>query len=468
MSHPRTKIVCTLGPATSERDAICSLAKSGMNVARLNFSHGTHDQHAARIAIVRSIAAELSCPIAILGDLQGPRIRIGDLPGTLQLEDGSDIVLAPEGAARAGDIPVTYEKLAADVHVGDRILIADGLIELVVLDVEPPRVSARVLHGGPLSSHKGINLPGVQVSVPSLTDKDREDVAFAVDQGLDYLALSFVRRAQDIAELRAMIPKDLLVVAKIEKDVALNNIESIVRASDAVMVARGDLGVELPFEEVPFAQKRIITLCNRLGRPVITATQMLESMIVNPRPTRAEASDVANAILDGTDAVMLSAETASGQYPRLAVEAMARIILEIESHPTGRRDDRVMPRDGSVSTEQAIAAAAAAAVRMLGAPAMIVFTKSGATARVIASHRPNVPILVLTDVERTYRQLALVWGVIPELVPHCETYDDMLKFALEAVERRGLARPDDRVVVTAGVPFDVPGTTNLLKVETVP
>ncbi len=467
MSYPRTKIVCTLGPATSERDGICSLVKAGMNVARLNFSHGTHEQHAARIATIRSVAAELSCPLAILGDLQGPRIRIGELPGLIQLEDGSDVVLAPDGDARAGEIPVTYPNLSADVHVGDRILIADGLIELVVLDVEPPRVTARVLHGGPLSSHKGINLPGVQVSVPSLTDKDREDVAFAVDQGLDYLALSFVRRAQDIAELRAMIPKDLLVVAKIEKDVALNNIESIVRASDAVMVARGDLGVELPFEEVPFAQKRIITLCNRLGRPVITATQMLESMIVNPRPTRAEASDVANAILDGTDAVMLSAETASGQYPRLAVEAMARIVLEIESHPTSRRDDRSMPRDGSVSTEQAIAAAAAAAVRMLGAPAIIVFTKSGATARVIASHRPNVPILVLTDVERTYRQLALVWGVIPELVPHCETYDDMLKFALEAVERGGLARPDDRVVVTAGVPFDTPGTTNLLKVETV-
>jgi pyruvate kinase len=468
VSYPRTKIVCTLGPASSERDAICSLVKAGMNVARLNFSHGTHDQHAARIATIRSVADELQCPLAILGDLQGPRIRIGDLPGILQLEGGTDVVLAPDGAARAGEIPVTYEKLASDVHVGDRLLIADGLIELVALDVEPPRVSARVLHGGPLSSHKGINLPGVQVSVPSLTEKDREDVAFAVDQGLDYLALSFVRRAADLAELRELIPKELLVVSKIEKDVALNNIESIVRASDAVMVARGDLGVELPFEEVPFAQKRIITLCNRLGRPVITATQMLESMITNPRPTRAEASDVANAILDGTDAVMLSAETATGQYPRLAVEAMARIVLEIESHPSSRRDDRALPRDGSVSTEQAIAAAAAAAVRMLGAPAIIVFTKSGATARVIASHRPNVPILVLTDVDRTYRQLALVWGVIPELVPHCNTYDDMLQFALEAVQRRGLARPGDRVVVTAGVPFDVPGTTNLLKVETVP
>jgi pyruvate kinase len=467
VSYPRTKIVCTLGPASSERDAICDLIKAGMNVARLNFSHGTHDQHAARIRTVRAVANELRCPVAILGDLQGPRIRIGDVPDIIQLADGGDVVLAPEPAAAAGEIPVSYENLATDVHVGDRILVADGLIELVVLEVHPPRVTARVLHGGPLASHKGINLPGVQVSVPSLTEKDREDVAFAVDQGLDYLALSFVRRAADIAELREMIPKELLVVAKIEKDVALNNIESIVRTSDAVMVARGDLGVELPFEEVPFAQKRIITLCNRLGRPVITATQMLESMITNPRPTRAEASDVANAILDGTDAVMLSAETATGQYPRLAVEAMARIVVEIESHPSTRRDDRAMPRDGSVSTEQAIAAAASAAVRMLGAPAIIVFTKSGATARVIASHRPNVPILVLTDVERTYRQLALVWGVIPELVPHCETYDDMLKFALEAVERRGLARPADRVVVTAGVPFDVPGSTNLMKVETV-
>jgi pyruvate kinase len=468
VSYPRTKIVCTIGPASSEREAVCSLVKAGMNVARLNFSHGTHDQHAARIETIRSVAAELNIPLALLGDLQGPRIRIGDLPGMIQLADGGDVVLAPEQDARAGELPVTYENMADDVHVGDRILIADGLIELVVLDVVPPRVAARVLHGGPLSSHKGINLPGVQVSVPSLTDKDREDVAFAVDQELDYLALSFVRRAADLAELRELIPKELLVVAKIEKDVALNNIEPIVRGSDAVMVARGDLGVELPFEEVPFAQKRIITLCNRLGRPVITATQMLESMIANPRPTRAEASDVANAILDGTDAVMLSAETATGQYPRLAVEAMARIILEIESHPYGRRDDRAVPRDGTISTEQAIAAAASAAVRMLGAPAIIVFTKSGATARVIASHRPNVPILVLTDVDRTYRQLALVWGVIPEIVPHCDTYDDMLKFALEAVVRRGLAHPGDRVVVTAGVPFDVPGTTNLLKVETVP
>jgi len=439
---------------------------AGLNVARINFSHSTHEQHAATIALVRDVARQAGRPIAILGDLQGPRIRIGELPEARTLEDGSDIVLVPEPFAQAGEIPVTYESLADDVHVGDRVLINDGLLELVVLDVTKPRVTARVLHGGPLGSHKGINLPGVQVSAPSITDKDREDVAFAVEQGLDYIALSFVRRAQDIAELKSMIPKSMLVVAKIEKDSALENIESIVRASDGVMVARGDLGVELPFEEVPYAQKRIIALCNRLGRPVITATQMLESMITHPRPTRAEASDVANAILDGTDAVMLSAETAAGQYPRLAVEAMSRIIAEIEGKPLqfGHEDRR---REMAMSTEFAIAAASAAAVSMLNAPVLIVFTKSGFSARVVASHRPSVPILVLTDVPQTYRQLALVWGVIPELVPHCGTYDEMVRLALEAVQRRDLARPGDRVVVTAGVPFDVPGTTNLLKVETV-
>jgi pyruvate kinase len=463
----RTKIVCTLGPSSSSREALRSLVEAGLNVARINFSHGTHEQHAATIALVREVADEMGRPVAILGDLQGPRIRIGDLPAPRELEDGSDLILVPEGEEQGEEVPVTYENLSKDVHVGDRILINDGLIELVVLDVTGSRVTSRVLHGGKLSSHKGMNLPGVQVSAPSITDKDREDVAFAVQQDLEYVALSFVRRAQDIAELRTLIPKSTLVVAKIEKDSALENIETIVRASDGVMVARGDLGVELPFEEVPYAQKRIIALCNRLGRPVITATQMLESMITHPRPTRAEASDVANAILDGTDAVMLSAETAAGQYPRLAVEAMSRIIVEIEGKPQPWRRDSRRLGETAMSTEFAIAASGAAAVTMLNAPCIIVFTKSGFSARIVASHRPSVPILVLTDIPRTYRQLALVWGVIPELVPHCDSYDQMVRLALEAVQRRELARPGDRVVVTAGVPFDVPGTTNLLKVETV-
>jgi pyruvate kinase len=467
LRYCRTKIVCTLGPSSSTRDALRGLVGAGLNVARINFSHSTHEQHAATIALVRDVAAETKRPIAILGDLQGPRIRIGELGQPRDLPDGSDVVFAPEGKENGAEIPVTYEALADDVNDGDRILINDGLIELVVLDVSKPRVTARVVHGGQLSSHKGINLPGVQVSAPSITAKDREDIAFAVQQELEYIALSFVRRAQDIAELRQLVTKHMLVVAKIEKDSALENIESIVRASDGVMVARGDLGVELPFEEVPYAQKRIIALCNRLGRPVITATQMLESMITHPRPTRAEASDVANAILDGTDAVMLSAETATGQYPRLAVEAMTRIITEIETRVRPRHRDDRRRNETAISTEFAIAAASAAAVTMLDAPVLIVFTKSGFSARVVAAHRPSVPILVLTDVPRTFRQLALVWGVIPELVKHCNTYDEMVKLALEAVQRRGLARDGDRVVVTAGVPFDVPGTTNLLKVETV-
>ena len=466
---PRTKIVCTLGPATATEEAIRSLIEAGMNVARLNFSHGTHSQHVETIELVRRVADELGCPVAILGDLQGPRIRVGDIPGTIYVEPGEDVVLVHEGLEQEGEIPITYDHLADDVHVGDRILVDDGLIELLAMDVQAPRVTARVVHGGPINPHKGLNLPGVHVSAPSITEKDIADVHFAIEQDLDYLALSFVRRARDIEALRAMIPKGLLIVAKIEKDVALANIESIIQASDCVMVARGDLGVELPFEEVPGAQKRIIALANTLGRPVITATQMLESMIENPRPTRAEASDVANAILDGTDAVMLSAETAAGAYPRLAVEAMRRIITEVERHPPLTLVRRSGDRDssGAIATEVAIAAATTAAVGMLHAPLVVVFTKSGFSAKIVAAHRPGVSILVLTDQPRTYRQLALVWGVIPELVPHCENYDEMMARAKDTVVARELAGKGDRIIVTAGVPFDVPGTTNLLKVETV-
>jgi pyruvate kinase len=467
----RTKIVCTTGPASSSPAVLRSLIAAGMNVARINFSHGTHEQHAEVIGAVRRLAKDAGRPVAILADLQGPRIRIGDIPAPIMLVEGSDMVLVPEAVAEVGEVPVTYGELANDVKVGDRILINDGLLDLVVLDVHAPRVVARVVHGGPMASHKGINLPGVLVSAPSITEKDRADITFAVAQEVDYLALSFVRRAKDIEGLRRLIPPHMLVVAKIEKDTALANLDSILRVADGVMVARGDLGVELPFEEVPIAQKRIISLANAAGRPVITATQMLESMIENPRPTRAEASDVANAILDGTDAVMLSAETATGQYPELAVRAMSRIITEIESHPAPRQratdHARLRRSDGPVETEDAIAAATVAAVRMLAVPLIIVFTKSGFSARVVASHRPEVPILAATDVERTYRQLALVWGVQPELVPSSGSYNEMVGHALAAARRRGLAKEGERVVVTAGVPFDQPGSTNLMKVEVV-
>jgi pyruvate kinase len=463
----RTKIVCTLGPSSATSEVIGSLLDAGMSVARINFSHGTHDEHARTIAIVRQLAAERKRPVAILGDLQGPRIRIGEMKAPVSVAPGDQVILCDEAVCTGTDLPVTYTDIARDVKTGDRVLIDDGLIELVVLDIRSQRVVTRVLHGGEIRGHKGMNLPGVQVSAPSITDKDRADAKFAVEQGLDYLALSFVRRVEDLAALRELIPKDLLVISKIEKDSALHDIENIIRASDGVMVARGDLGVELPFEEVPLVQKRLIRLANQIGRPVITATQMLESMIEHPRPTRAEASDVANAILDGTDAVMLSAETAAGAYPELAVRAMRRIIAEIEKNGVPpRREERKAGLVGA-STEETIAVATRAAAVLLDAPLVVVFTKSGFSARIVASQRPDVPILGLTPVERTYHQLSLIWGVIPALGPPVDTYVKMFEYARTEILQRGLAKEGDRVLVTAGVPFDVPGTTNLVKVEVV-
>jgi pyruvate kinase len=462
-----TKIVATIGPASASPDVIRQLILAGVNVARLNFSHGVHEAHARTVETIRSIALDLGRPIAILGDLQGPRIRIGTLAEAIPLAEGQKVVLAPEGIAAGAEIPVTYGELAHDVQVGGTVLVDDGLIALTVEKIAGQRVHAVVKYGGLLKSNKGMNLPGVDVSAPSLTDKDREDIPFAIEHDLDYLALSFVRRPEDIEELRALLPKGMLIVAKIEKDSALERIEAILKVSDAVMVARGDLGVELPFEQVPLQQKRIIGLANRYGRPVITATQMLESMVQHPRPTRAEASDVANAILDGTDAVMLSAETAAGLHPALAVQAMRRIATAAEQAPVARGQgiDRLQP--GQATTEETIASASVTAVRLLGSSTIVVFTKSGFSARIVAARRPGVRIVVLTDNVRTYRQLALVWGVVPILVPHCDTYDQMAELAREHLVQRGLAKRGDRIVVTAGVPFDVPGSTNQLKVELV-
>ena len=466
MRHDTTKIVCTLGPSSSSPDIIRQLMQAGMNVARLNFSHGTHEMHAKLLATIRSVSEDLGQPIALLGDLQGPRIRIGVLTEAMPLAEGQRLVLAPEAVAGPDAIPVTYE-LARDVQPGGSILVDDGLIALRVDAIDGERVHVTVRYGGLLKSNKGMNLPGIDVSAPSLTEKDLEDVPFAIEQDLDYLALSFVRRPEDILGLRALLPKGMLIVAKIEKDSALQRIEEILKVSDAVMVARGDLGVELPFEEVPLQQKRIIGLANRFGRPVITATQMLESMVQHPRPTRAEASDVANAILDGTDAVMLSGETAAGLHPVLAVQAMRRIASAAEQAPVerGQGIDRV--EAGSATIEETIAAASVTAVRLIGAAIIVVFTKSGFSARIVAARRPNVRIVVLTDNRRTYRQLGLVWGVTPFLVPHCDTYEEMTSLAKEILLRESLAKAGDRIVVTAGVPFDVPGTTNQLKVETV-
>jgi len=468
VSVRRAKIVATLGPGSADPALVAALIAAGMDVARLNASHGTQEQLAELIGTVRAAAEDAGKPTAILLDLQGPRIRVGNLPSPLTLTVGQEVVFAPEETVAAGEIPTTHAALAADVRVGGRILLDDGLIAAEVTAVEPPRVRSRVVSGGVLSSHKGINLPGIQVSAPALTLKDRADAAFAAVQGVDYVALSFVRRAEDIADLRALLPGSIRIIAKIEKDTALADAERIIEAGDAVMVARGDLGVELPFEEVPLVQKRLIRLAIAHRRPVITATQMLESMVHHPRPTRAEASDVANAILDGTDAVMLSAETAVGAYPREAVEAMDRIIREIEGHADLRTCAEPCADAGTPArTEHAVAEAAVAAARMLHVPLLVGFTKSGFSARVLAASRPPVPILVVTDDERTYRQMALIWGVIPMLAHEPPNYETMLDAAREQILARGYARKGDRVVVTAGVPFDVPGTTNLMKIEEV-
>ena len=468
----RTKIVCTLGPASWRYERIRSLVAAGMDVARINFSHGSLEEHARTIGHVRLVAEEMGRPIAIMGDLQGPKIRVGALPEPVELKSGDSITFAPEGEHGSDELPTTYPQLASDLDVGDVVLLADGLMELIVEDVNVPRVKMRVIHGGTLSSHKGINLPGIRVSVPSLTEKDVRDLEFALEQEVDYIALSFVRTAEDVLDLVRRIPAGgPLVVVKIEKGLALENLPEILNVSAAAMVARGDLGVELPFEQVPLAQKRMIQLANLSGRPVITATQMLESMIENPRPTRAEASDVANAIIDGTDAVMLSAETATGKFPVEAAKSMVRIAQEIEDSAilsTGPHYDVPVQiqQNGTTPTERAIAAATVEAVRRLGAPLIFTFSRSGFTARIVSSVRPPVPILGVTDSKRTYNQLALAWGVIPVLCPENASFDEMLEIGRRAAIERGLGKPGQRIVLTAGRPMNVPGTTNFLLVET--
>ena len=462
----KTKIVATLGPATGNTRSIAALLQAGTNVLRINASHGTPEQRAEWIAAARKVAEQSGAAVAVLLDLQGPRIRVGDLSSPRELRPGQEAVFAPEDVASGDELPTTYEGLANDAKVGSRILLNDGLLSVEVTAVEPPRVRGRVVDGGILTAHKGMNLPGIQVSAPALTEKDREDVRDAMKVGVDYLALSFVRRPEDIEQLRKLVDPTTKLVAKIEKATALDNLEKIVAVSDAVMVARGDLGVEMPFEQVPLVQKRLISEANNQGKPVITATQMLESMVHAPRPTRAEASDVANAILDGTDAVMLSAETAIGRYPVEAVRAMDRIIREMERHPLRLREERRAAGQG-VATEDAIAWGTAAVARMLRTPLIVTLTQGGFTARKVAALRPPVPILAVTTVRTTYHQLALVWGVLPVLVDRVPGYDAMLEVVRSLILKRSLAKQGECIVVTAGLPWEVSGSTNLIKVERV-
>jgi pyruvate kinase len=453
-----------------------ALLDAGVNVVRVNASHATPAVREQWITQLQGILRSRKDAAGILVDLQGPRIRVGDLPVPRRLESGAEVVFAPEALAKPDEIPTTYELLARDVTTGARILLDDGLLEVAVTGVNGDRVRGVVVYGGDLKSHKGMNLPGIEVSAPALTDRDREEVERAVRLGVDFIALSFVRRAEDMDELRSLVPKHVKLIAKIEKDTAIRNLEKIVAASDAVMVARGDLGVELPFEEVPLMQKRLIREANLQGKTVITATQMLESMVHAPRPTRAEASDVANAILDGTDAVMLSAETAVGEFPVEAVKAMDRIAREMEPNLKGRsaayeagvahsRRREGDDNKAAIRTEDAIGLAVCVAAELLSTSLIVCFTSSGFTARKVAAYRPSAPIFAVTPEPETFRQLSLVWGVVPELVDHMPNYDSMLVVARQRILEQQLAEPGKPVVVTAGVPFDMPGTTNLLKVE---
>ena len=482
----RTKIVATLGPAWDSPEQMSALLDAGVDVVRVNSSHGTPEVRERWIRELRALfeARAAHHAAAVLVDLRGPRIRVGALPEPRQLTTGTRVVFAPEALATPNEIPTTYDGLARDVEPGSTILLDDGLLSVEVEDVRGERVTGVVRYGGLLKPHKGINLPGVEVSAPAISERDAGEVGRAVAAGADYIAMSFVQRGEDVEALRRLVPSSVRIIAKIEKDTALRNIKGILRAADAIMVARGDLGVELPFEEVPLAQKRLIREANLHGKPVITATQMLESMVHAPRPTRAEASDVANAILDGTDAVMLSAETAVGAYPKESVEAMVRIARELERQRRGRspafdlavgrrveQSDRLLSDADAAfmttRTESAIAVAVCAAADLLLAPAIVCLTSSGFTARTVAAYRPSVPILAVTPEPETFRQLSLVWGVVPVLVQHFPTYDALLPVARQQLLARGLASLGDRIVVTAGVPFDTPGTTNLLKVEAV-
>jgi pyruvate kinase len=468
----RTKIVATIGPASSSETVLDQLITAGATVFRLNFSHGSHEDHARIFASIRAVAKKRGEAVAILQDLSGPKIRTTRVasPEGIVLETGRSLVITTDESVigTSERIGTTYEPLPRDVKTGDTILLDDGNLELRVLGTTTHGVNCEVLHGGILKSNKGMNLPSVSLSIPALTDKDRADLAFGLSLGVDFVALSFVRRPEDIREAKDLIHSlggDAPLIAKIEKREAVDNLAAILEEADGVMVARGDLGVELSTEEVPTWQKRIIAMANAAGKPVITATQMLESMIDRARPTRAEASDVANAILDGTDAVMLSAETASGHFPVESVETMARI-----AHYTEENDEFQSPSRLAGTSVSAVARALARVASMvaleLQSPWIMAFTETGSTARLVSGFRPRARIAGVTPSEKVHRQLALQWGVIPILLPRVSDADELLLAGERALRSAGLVKTGERIVVLAGQSHTA-GATNLLKVHTV-
>jgi pyruvate kinase len=462
----RTKIVATIGPASGSKETIESLVRAGMDGARLNFSHGTHDQHAEWARLVREVQEEVRRPLALIADLQGPKLRIGDLAQPIDLQRGAEVVVTGGAHAEDGCLPVSPAVIGEVLRPGHEVLIDDGHVRLMVRAVHQGRATCTVVVGGAVSAHKGVNLPGVPVPIPALTRKDTDDLEFALNLGVDYVALSFVRSAADVRDLHALIAQadsHAHVIAKVEKSEAVDSLDEILQESDAVMVARGDLGVEIGPASVPLLQKRIIQRALDRGKPVITATQMLETMIHQPEPTRAEASDVANAVLDGTSAIMLSGETAMGEYPVEAVSYMDRIARAVEPSLGYRHQ---LPEAGEQPTiGEAMSNAACDLAEALGARAIVVPTFTGRTASVVARLRPRRPILGCSHHQYALQRMALEWGVTPWGIPESSNVEDLWDTSLDAVRDSGLVNEGDRVVITAGTAVNIPGSTNVIKVE---
>ncbi|MFD1779705.1 pyruvate kinase [Fredinandcohnia salidurans] len=471
----KTKIVCTIGPASESIEKLVALANAGMNVARLNFSHGDFEEHGARIKNIREAAKITGKNIAILLDTKGPEIRTNTMEnGAIELVEGSTVTLSMEEVIGTPEkFSITYPGLIEDVHPGSRILLDDGLIGLEVVEINQQKreILTKVLNSGTLKNKKGVNVPGVRVNLPGITEKDAKDIIFGIQQDVDYIAASFVRRASDVLEIRELLEENngeaIQIIPKIENQEGVDNIDEILEVSDGLMVARGDLGVEIPAEEVPLVQKDLIKKCNALGKPVITATQMLDSMQRNPRPTRAEASDVANAIFDGTDAIMLSGETAAGTYPVEAVQTMHNIASRAESALVHREILSQRSKISGITITDAIGQSVAHTALNLDVSAIVTPTESGHTARMISKYRPKAPIIAVTANESTTRKLSLVWGVYPQTGNVAKSTDEMLDNSVEVALNTGIIKPGDLVVITAGVPVGECGTTNIMKIHVV-
>lgn len=462
----RTKIVATIGPSSSSPEVVAALVAAGMDGARLNMSHGKHADHAAGARSVRAAEAEVSRPIAVIADLQGPKLRLAELPAPVWLARGDSIVIAGEDAARDGDLAISPAVVGSVLQPGNDVLIDDGHVRLRVEAVERGRARCEVITAGTVASHKGVNLPGIPLPIPSLTDKDLDDLEFALELGVDFVALSFVRSAADVRALRALIQargSEAHVIAKIEKAEAIASLDEILAETDAVMVARGDLGVEIGAADVPLLQKRIIGRALDRGKPVITATQMLESMIYQPEPTRAEASDIANAILDGTSAIMLSGETAVGEFPVEAVQVMDGIALAVEPSLGYRHE--IPHSDDEPTIGQAMSNAACDIAEALSARAILVPTFTGRTASAVARLRPRRPIVAVTHHAHSLRHMALEWGVTPLGIAEASDVEDLWARSLDIARRSGVVNAGDRVVITAGTAVNIPGSTNVIKVD---